>query len=190
MNTLKENKIKILMGVIILALIAVLSIFGQETIEEYKTRIKTLETQITEKEKENKELSLLLEEKSEEKDIEIKEYFKSGKIKKSKVIKTKKDNKKQALSKKESTEKEKTKITKRTEIEEEKKIHKNPKRLTLGIGPVSSINPGNLDLGDLKPEIEVEARYKLHKHIELQGRMTPFNGDPELEIGLKFIWEF
>lgn len=185
---LKNNKLKLLMGVIILITVSTLIFFGQEVIEEKDIRIKTLESRLYEREKENKELSLLLEEKSEVKDIEITKYYENGQKKESKVIKTKKDSKNQALSKKESSEKERESTSKETQMVDKTKTHKNPKRWSIGAGVVSQLRTDSLDISDLKPELELEARAKVNNYVELQGRLRPESR--EADISLKLILEF
>lgn len=120
---------------------AILTVFGKSTIEEYREEIKTLKMENTTLKIDNKELSILLKESSEEKDIEIVEEKNSdGSYKKTKRIKTKKDSKTNKVDKKESSESLQTEILEKSNVKKESKIITNPKKLNLSIGIDNSLD--------------------------------------------------
>ena len=127
-----------LLTFIIIALIAILPIFGKTTIEEYKSEIKRQRETIINMEKENKELSILLQESNSEKDIEIIKNKDGSSVKR---IKTKKSSRVSSISEKESKEKIDKKESLKEDIKNEKRITHNPKKLNLSIGVTNNLQP-------------------------------------------------
>lgn len=121
---------------ILLFIIAISVILFQQ--EEIKTHIKTIDkkdTLIIKRSTELNELKILLKESNEDKDIVVEEKVNSDgsytKIKKIKTKKTVKESSREKIALLDTTEVKKKSSLK---SKEKTKIHKNPKKLRLGIG--------------------------------------------------------
>lgn len=184
---MKNNKTRIILSITVLALLAILTIFGKEVIEEKDIRIAEMQKEITEYKSSVKELSMMLEQKSENKDIEIvKERNADGSTKEIKRIKTAKNSVKIDAKSNSQEISEKTDKTKISEKTDKTKTHTNPKRLRLSLGASSRMSLKELSLKDLNPEPTVKMGYDIMKSIELETR---FQKD-SAEVGVYFFLDF
>lgn len=190
-----KNKYKIIIAVLALVAIIVSVLFGKEKIEQKDITITELKKQVSQYQKDNKTLSIQLENTKKEKSYEVVIQKNSdGSSLTTKKLNSKSETNKGTVDVSDTHEKGSQEITDSKKSVDKTLILTNPTKLELGFGIDNRTLMSNFINGNYKqifsPNFEIEARYKSTNKLEykLYGGKGLTNSDIYVGAGIKFMF--